>query len=137
MNKKIMLLSVQAPETADPTEAMIKVSEDIFSSQGASAESGYCLLEGQEAMDDDISWSLITSENLEKIDPRQKEAAAALLMAFDLPIDILSASAAMLLASSINPGAKIGSMGSSNRLDQLNRAKELIDQMLEEISNAA
>ena len=67
------------------------------------------------------------------LDPRQGEAITKLLMAFDLPADMMASSQVMILASFFQPDAKIEAMGAGNRKTNLERAKVLIDQMLEDL----
>lgn len=86
----------------------------------------------EDMIEDRCGGVLISEETLKIIDPRQGKAVAKLLMAFDLPAEMMAASQTMILASFFHPGAKIGPMG-SNRKNHLEQAKALIDQMLEEL----
>jgi hypothetical protein len=67
------------------------------------------------------------------LDARQGQAVKELLMAFDLPIEAGTAGHLMLLASFFQPQATIGTMSSDNRKAGLERARALIDQMLEDL----
>lgn len=64
------------------------------------------------------------------LDVRQREAAAELLMAFDLPQPMTEAATTMLEAATVMPGLRAGSLG--GRRTHLERARALIDEMLAE-----
>lgn len=71
-----------------------------------------------------------------EIDRRQRLVAALMVMGFDLPQPMREAAQAMQLAGKLCPGLKadeIPMQGSRNRRLALKRARDLIDEMLEEI----
>lgn len=82
---------------------------------------------------DRLDGTLVAQNELEALDARQGEAVKELLMAFDLPMEMMAASHLMLLASFFNPGAMIGTMGEGNRKAGLERARALIDDMLKDL----
>lgn len=74
------------------------------------------------------------------IDRRQRKAACLLLMAFNLPAEARAAARQMQQAARVCPGIKmdeIGSMGSSSRLENLHRARILIEELLAEPESPA
>lgn len=93
--------------------------------------------DGQELDDlldlDSVDANVIYQNDLVDLDQRQREAITDLLLAFDLPVDMMSAANNMLLASFVNKGATIGQMGSENRRIYLEKARATIDEMLKEI----
>lgn len=93
----------------------------------------YSDLDLEDMVCDRLSGSLISQESLEVLDPRQGQAAKELLMAFNMPVEMGSAAELMLVASFLNPGATIGSMGGDNRKAGLERARALIDEMLKDL----
>jgi len=78
----------------------------------------------------DIDWRIRRPGDGVKLDPRQREAAALLLLAFDLPQFLMAASQTMLEAADISPGMTMKSMGARTRKASLLAAKALIDEML-------
>lgn len=65
---------------------------------------------------------------------QQRHAAALLLMAFDLPAEMRAVSEAMMEASKVAYGLKIEQVAmieSGNRLANLERARDLIDHLIE------
>jgi len=89
-------------------------------------ETGYARHEHGE----DTSWRLSRPGDGAPIDPRQREAAAALLMAVDLPLDATVWVKSMFEGCLVNPGMKLTSMPS--RVGGLREARRLIDEMLVE-----
>lgn len=83
-----------------------------------------------------LSWELSETRVGLEIDRRQRLAAAALLMAFDLPQEMRAAAATMLEAASVCPGMTTGDMapmGSQGRRAALEFARRLVDEMLSEM----
>lgn len=83
-----------------------------------------------------ISWRLRQPGDGVEIDRRQRLAAAALLMGFDLPQEMMAASVTMLEAADVCPGMTTGDlapMGPQGRRQALKMARSLIDEMLDEI----
>lgn len=67
------------------------------------------------------------------LDPRQKEAAALLLSAIDLPAPAKLVGRIWLQAAAVCPGIKADQAMLGNRAGQLQRARDLIDQVLSEL----
>lgn len=87
----------------------------------------------EDMIEDRCGGILVSEEALELIDPRQGQAVSKLLMAFDLPADMLASSQLMILSSFFDPDTKVRSTGEGNRKSYLEEAKALIDAMLEEL----
>lgn len=68
------------------------------------------------------------------IDPRQREAAALLLSAIDLPAPAAAAAKQWIEAASVCPGITADRVVLGDRQAQLRRARELIDQVLDEVA---
>ncbi len=98
---------------------------------GDDGDSGYVQVDGI-----DISWDMIKQGEAVVIDRRQRLAAAALLLAFDLPQNLRAAGKSMLEAAHICPGMTTGdleAMGSQGKASHLRAARDLIEEMLREI----
>lgn len=70
------------------------------------------------------------------IDWRQRHAAALLLVAFDLPAPLHAASEAMIEAARVAYGLTVDQVNmieGANRLANLTAARDLIDDMIEEL----
>jgi hypothetical protein len=67
------------------------------------------------------------------VDPRQKEAAALLLSAIDLPAPAAQVAQIWLVAAAVCPGLKANQAMLGDRAGQLRRARDLIDQLLTEL----
>lgn len=83
-----------------------------------------------------LHWELREMGEGLRIDRRQRLAAAALVMGFDLPQEMHAAAATMLKAAEICPGMTTGDMapmGPQGRRAALEFAKTLIDEMLAEM----
>lgn len=86
-----------------------------------------------------LRWDMQTVGGGIDIDHRQRLAAAALLMGFDLPQEMMAASRSMLEAADACPGmttADMAPMGAQGRRQALEMARRLIDDMLLEINAA-
>lgn len=67
------------------------------------------------------------------IDPRQREAAAILLAAVDLPAPAEQVAQTWLAAVVVCPGLTVSQVMLGDRSAQLNRVRDLVDAMLAEI----
>lgn len=114
---------------ATPGRHLPDVLRDVADSmeQRDGDDSGYARHESGE----DTSWRISHPADGAPLDPRQRSAAAALLMAIDLPLDAILWSRSMLEACMVNPGMTLSAM--PNRVGRLREARRLIDEMLEEI----
>ncbi len=82
-----------------------------------------------------LDWRIRHAGEPVPIDRRQRLAAAALLMGFDLPQEMGAASHSMLEAAAACPGLNTGdipTMGRGGRRHALEHARRLIDEMLGE-----
>lgn len=66
------------------------------------------------------------------LDRRQRLAAAALLMAFDLPAPFAAAGEQMAEAAEVCPGLTLDEVPLGDRAAALLRAKQIIDQLVAE-----
>jgi hypothetical protein len=66
------------------------------------------------------------------LDRRQRLAAAALLMAFDLPAEMSGAGEQMREAAEVCPGLTVDEVPIGDRCAALLRAKQLIDELVAE-----
>lgn len=122
-----VILTIDLPDgTAVPT-ALRAIAGDIDDER---EESGYARIEKGR----DVQWRISRPGDGVQIDPRQREAAAALVTAFDLPQDATAWAKSMLEACLVNPGMKLTSM--PNRIGGLREARRLIDEMLGEAGRA-
>lgn len=80
-----------------------------------------------------VHQNLIYQDEMVELDPRQLKAITNLLLGFDLPANMMNVANNMLMASFFNKDATIGNMGSDNRKVCLQRARDAIDQLLQEI----
>lgn len=106
-------------------------AEIIASISGDPDDSGYVSICG-----DEVSWDLIEQKDTVIIDRRQRLAAAALLLAFDLPQNLHATSKSMLEAAHVCPGmttGDLGGMGQQGKASHLRAARDLIDEMLREM----
>lgn len=123
-----LILTIDLPSgTAVPT-ALRAIAADIDDERD---ESGYARIENG----GDVQWRLSRPGDGVQIDPRQRDAAASLLTAFDLPQDATVWGKSMLEACLVNPGMKLTSM--PNKVGGLREARRLIDEMLEEAGDDA
>ena len=126
MKSNSMSLVFEVPEGASPFDVLQAIAEDEDQDS-----SGYARVAGQ-----DLSWRLRQPGDGVEIDRRQRLAAAALLMGFDLPQEMMAASVTMLEAADVCPGMTTGDlapMGPQGRRQALKMARSLIDEMLDEI----
>ncbi len=79
---------------------------------------------------EDVHWRLSTPADGVTVDPRQREAASLLIMAFDLPQEMTSCAKSMQEAALVNPGMRLTAM--SGRIAALREVRRLVDQMLDE-----
>lgn len=117
-------LSFEVPEGVDPME----IVEAISAEHGE--DSGYIRM-GSE----DLKWDLVREGDGVEIDRRQRVAATLLLMAFDLPQEMTKAARTMAEAARVCPGittGDIGGMGNHNRLRILERARDMVEQLIAE-----
>lgn len=84
-----------------------------------------------------FDWEIEHAEPSVALDPRQRRAAAFLLMAVDLPQELGAFARTMLEAARVAPGMTMGDMGEQSRINCLRMAKGLIDEMLAEVSAEA
>lgn len=127
------LLEFTVPEGAQPQEIIERVAVEVLDG----IESGTM---SDQHWQDDAEWRFTPNSEGASIDRRQRVAAAHLLMAFDLPRDMEEAARAMLEASRVCDGLTtrdIGDMGEHNRLRHLQRAYDLIGNMIAEEGKAA
>lgn len=118
-----VILTIDLPDgTAVPT-ALRAIASDIDDERDGS---GYARIDGGS----DVQWRISRPGDGVPIDPRQREAAAALVMAYDLPQDATVWAKSMFEACLVNPGMKLTSM--PNRIGGLREARRLIDEMLGE-----
>lgn len=68
------------------------------------------------------------------VDPRQREAAALLLGAIDLPAPAAEVARVWMAAAKVCPGITAERFCLGDRAAQLRRARDLIDQVLSEIA---
>jgi hypothetical protein len=122
-----VILTIDLPDgTAVPT-ALRAIASDIDDERD---ESGYARIESGR----DVQWRISRPGDGVQIDPRQRDAAASLLTAFDLPQEATAWGRSMLEACLVNPGMKLTSM--PNRIGGLREAQRLVDEMLEETGGA-
>lgn len=117
---------MEMPEGIDPWTAIEAILE-----RRDDEESGYVDIPGAT-----VGWSLETRGGGVEIDRRQRLAAAALLMAFDLPQEMSVAARSMIEATDACPGMTTGEMppmNSDGRRTALQMARHLIDEMLDEM----
>lgn len=125
---KRMKLSFEIPENEDPMMVLSVISQEEHDDMGHVELGGEFL-----------SWHLTSEGEGIDLDRRQRLAAAMLIMAFDLPQPMTEAAKTMMEAAALCPGlttGEIGTMGKSQRLSHLNRARDLIDEMIAEIREA-
>jgi len=123
MTEKRVLICVNMPEDLDTFKALSAFIPTMDDDSGRFTVGGV-----------EVDWNVLEPSTAVEIDPRQREAASDLLMAFDLPVELTAAAHSMLLGAIINPGSTIQSMGPGNRKAMLLKAKGLIEEMLSEIA---
>jgi hypothetical protein len=94
-------------------------------------ETGYA----RHAHGEDTSWRISRPADGAPIDARQREAAALLLMAVDLPLDATLWAKSMMEGCMVNPGMRMAGMPS--RIGGLREARRLVDEMLTEAGEPA
>lgn len=125
-NDQTVKLRMDMPEGVDPWTAI-----EVILERRDDEESGYIDIPGAT-----VGWSLETQGGGVQIDRRQRLAAAALLMAFDLPQEMSVAARSMIEATDACPGMTTGEMppmNSDGRRAALEMAKGLVEDMLAEI----
>jgi len=120
---KQVLICVNMPEDLDAFKALSVLIPTMDDDSGSYTVGGV-----------EVDWNLLDPQEAIDIDPRQRQAVADLLMAFDLPAELTAVSRSMLLGAIMNPGGTIQSMGPGNRRAMLEKAKGLIEEMLSEIA---
>lgn len=127
-----MKLEFDTPQHLDAAEAVEQIAVEMMNGD----ESG-TIADGHDG--DRIEWRFEEGGAGIEIDRRQRLAAAALIMGFDLPQEMMAASRSMLEAASLLPGMTTGDlapMGGQGRRHALQMAKGLIDEMLSEAEGA-
>lgn len=118
-----VILNIDLPDGTAVATALRAIADDIDDERD---ESGYTRIDGGS----DVQWRISRPGDGVPIDARQREAAATLVMAFDLPQDATVWAKSMFEACLVNPGMKLTSM--PNRIGGLREARRLIDEMLGE-----
>jgi hypothetical protein len=118
-----VILTIDLPNGSALPTALRAIASDIDDERD---ESGYARIEKGR----DVHWRISRPGDGVEIDPRQRDAAASLLTAFDMPQEATAWGKSMLEACLVNPGMKLTSM--PNRIGGLREARRLIDEMLEE-----
>lgn len=129
MNTIKMKLTFEVPADTDPYDILEQICDQV-----SMGEERGTIREGRQELD----WDLSERYASVNIDQRQRLAAALLLMGFDLPQEMTMFSASMLEAAEICPGIKMGQIPieTKGRRIALEKARELIDQMLGEMEQA-
>jgi hypothetical protein len=124
--KNRITVEFDAPKTMTPAEALERIAlETVLDEHG-----GTFRHDGE-----DIKWSMEQTGKGVDIDRRQRLAAAALMMGFDLPQELSAASRSIMAATKLCPGMTTGEMapmGAQSRRHALEMARGLIDEMLSE-----
>lgn len=120
-----IILNLDLPTGVSLPVALNAIAFDI---EDNDEDSGYARTEGG-----DVSWRTRRPGEGVELDPRQRAAAAALLLAFDLPVDMTTAAKTMLEAADMHPGLKVETMGRGNRRAMLEKARGMIDEMLADL----
>jgi len=124
------IIEIDTPENITLGDALQQIAQEVDEGN----EDGHL-------RDDDrrLSWEIVDASDGVEIDRRQRLAAAALMMGFDLPQEAMAASRSMLAAARLCPGMTTGDMvpmGSQTRRHALQMAKGLIEEMQAEIDGA-
>jgi hypothetical protein len=117
-----LIVDIELPEGLSPRDAFRVMADGAIPGDD---DSGHV-----STADGVVSWRSRAPGDGVELDRRQREAAAELLMAFDLPQPMTEAAITMLEAATVLPGMKMGSLG--GRRAHLERAREIIDGMLSE-----
>lgn len=117
-----LIVDVELPQGMSPRDAFRVMAEGAIPGDD---DSGHV-----STADGVVSWRSRSPGDGVDLDRRQREAAAELLMAFDLPQPMSEAAITMLEAAMVLPGMRMGSLG--GRRAHLERARALIDEMLSE-----
>lgn len=123
-----LIISVDLPKGERISAAIASIARDL--SEDELEESGYARSEAGQS----IGWRLSRPADGAPIDPRQREAAALLLTAIDLPVDVMLWCRSIQEACSINPGMTLSS--TPPRVTSLREARRLVDAMIEEADAA-
>lgn len=121
-----VILNIDLPDGTAVATALRAIADEIDDERD---ESGYARIDGGS----DVQWRISRPGDGVPIDARQREAAATLVMAFDLPQDATVWAKSMFEACLVNPGMKLTSM--PNRIGGLREARRLIEEMLGEAGN--
>lgn len=119
-----IILNIDLPRNTSLPVALGAIS---FEMEDNDEDSGYADTEGGS-----VSWRVRSPGDGVPLDPRQREAAALLIMGFDLPADAISACINGLEAADVMPGMRFTGFRQEQRRINLLEAKRLIDEMLSE-----
>jgi len=123
-DERRIILNIDLPAGTSLPVALNAISFDM---EDNDEDSGYVRTEGG-----DVSWRIRSPGDGVALDPRQREAAALLVTAFDMPVEAISACTTCLEAADIMPGMMATGFRADQRRHNLTEAKRLIDAMLSE-----
>lgn len=121
-NNERITISIEVPEGASLPDILESIALDAEDDDAGYAHTSY----------GDAAWRIKRPQDGVELDPRQREAAALILCAFDLPQNMLAAAQTMLEACDVNPGMKMPHLTPNNRQHCLKAARALLDEMLVE-----
>jgi hypothetical protein len=121
-----IIISIDLPKGECLAAAVKSVARNMSEDDDMEDGSGFARSEAG----NQIPWRVSRPADGVAIDTRQREAAALLLTAIDLPVEAMAWCRSLMEACMINPGMTMGAM--PPRLTNLEEARRLIDDMIAE-----